>query len=153
MEKIGKEKSPFSTFDHVGVVVRDMDRAIEYYQSLGAGPFEPVTTPVAEKTFHGKPTEDYGVKIQMAQLGDIRIELIQPVEGESPSKEFLDSKGEGINHICFSVDDLEKEAAKLAKKGFKVVSSVKFVNGGGNVYFDTGKVGGVLTELLQQPPE
>ena len=49
MEKIGKEKSPFSTFDHVGVVVRDMDRAIEYYQSLGAGPFEPVTTPVAEK--------------------------------------------------------------------------------------------------------
>ena len=89
----------------------------------------------------------------MAQLGDIRIELIQPVEGESPSKEFLDNKGEGINHICFSVDDLEKEAAKLAKKGFKVVSSVKFVNGGGNVYFDTGKVGGVLPALLQQPPE
>jgi len=153
MEKIGKEKSPFSTFDHMGVVVRDMDKAIEYYQSLGIGPFEPVTTAVAEKKLRGKPADDVKFELRVARIGQIRLELIQPVEGESLHKEFLENKGEGINHLCFSVDDIDKEAAKLVKKGFKVIASRKFVNGGGNVYFDTGKVGGVLLELLQQPPE
>jgi methylmalonyl-CoA/ethylmalonyl-CoA epimerase len=137
----------------VGVVVKNMDKAIQYYQSLGSGPFEAVTTPVAEKKFRGKPAEGYGVKIRVAQLGNLRIELIQPIKGESPAKEFLDNKGEGINHVCFSVDDLDKEANKLIQKGLKVVSNVKFVSGGGNIYFDTSEVGGVLTELLQQPPK
>ena len=153
METTGKEESPFSKFDHVGVVVRDINKAIEYYKSLGIGPFGPVTTPVAEKKFYGKPTEDYGVELRLARLGQIHIELLQPVKGASPAMGFLEKRGEGINHICFAVDDVEKEAAKLVEKGFEVISSVKFQNGGGNVYLDTGKVGGVLIELLQQPPE
>ena len=153
MENIMKEPSPFSKFDHVGVVVRDMDRAVEYYQSLGIGPFEPLNVAIAEKRLRGKPADHAKAKGRLARIGQIKLELIQPVEGESLSKEFLENKGEGVSHICFSVDDIEEEAAKLVKKGFKIISSVKFLNGGGNVYFDTGRVGGVLLELIQWPPE
>ena len=143
----------FGKFDHIGIVVRDMNKAMQHFQSLGAGPFESVTTPVAEKKFRGKSTEEYGIDIKMTRLGDLKIELIQPLKGASPSMDFLNSKGEGINHVCFDVDDVEKEAAKMLAKGYEVVSSVKFVNGGGLYYFDTGQVGGIHTELLQQPPE
>ena len=143
----------FSRFDHIGVVVRNIDKAIKHYQSLGIGPFVPVTTAVAEKKVYGKDTEKYGVELRMARMGQIGIELIQPISGYSTAQEFLDKKGEGINHICFAVDDIEKEAARMLDKGFRIISRIKFRDGGGNAYFDTGAVGGVLIELLQQPPE
>jgi len=63
----------------------------------------------------------------------------------------LETKGEGINHLGFLVDDIDREVAKLVKKGFKVISSGKFLTGGGFAYFDTGKVGGILFELIQWP--
>lgn len=153
MEKIEKGEMPFSNFGHVGIVVRDMEAAVKYYQSLGIGPFVPVTTAVAEKEFRGKPMDDVRLDLRVGQMGQIKIELIQPIAGESLHSEFLETKGEGVNHLCFSVDDIEKETAKLVKKGVRIISSRRFVNGGGNVYFDTGKVGGILIELLQQPPE
>ena len=153
MEQKEKETSPFTKFDHVGVVVRNLDRAIEYYDSLGMGPFEPLGTAVAQKTLRGRPFEDIRADGRIGQMGQIKLELVQPVAGESLHKEFLETRGEGINHVCFAVDDIEKETAKLANKGFKIMSTVTFVKGGGNVYFDTGEVGGMLTELLQRPPE
>ena len=56
MEKILPEKSPFTRVAHIGVVVRDMDKAIAYYQSLGIGPFEPFKSIVAiERKMLGKP--------------------------------------------------------------------------------------------------
>ena len=63
----------------------------------------------------------------------------------------MKSKGEGINHLGFFVDDLAKETAKLEVKGFRVLYSAKFVTGGGFAYFDTDKVGGIISELVQWP--
>ena len=148
MNKTELGKSPFSKLDHVGVVVRDLDKAIEYYQSLGIGPFEHRSMDkIAEKTLYGK-ADDSKVKIAMAQLGPIKIELIQPVAGTSVQQEFLDSRGEGINHLCFSVDDLDKEAARLVEKGLKVMFRTKRTGGGSVAYFDTRKVGDVIFELV-----
>ena len=56
-------------------------------------------------------------------IGDVELELIQAVEGESPYKEFLDSKGGGIQHIAYAVDDLDKEVAKLSSQGANVLFS------------------------------
>jgi len=152
MEKIGTEKSPFSKIDHVGVVIRDMDKAIEFYQSLGIGPFEQrETDTLTDKMMYGKPA-DFKLKIATAHLGSIDIELIQPVEGAHVHEEFLESKGEGIHHVAFSVDDIDKETAKLVDKGLKVILSARRPTGGG-AYFDTRKVGGVIFELIQRPPE
>ena len=156
MDKIELEKSPLSNINHVGVVVRDMDKAIEHYQSLGIGPFERLrkVTQVQIKVL-GKPIklDDIKLRVRIARTGQVGFELIQPVAGESPWKEFLETKGEGINHLCFLVDDIDKETAKLEEKGFKVLWSSRFKNGGGAAYFDTAQVGGVILELIQWPPE
>ena len=156
MDNIGAQKSPFSKIHHVGVIVRDMDKAVEYYQSLGLGPFKPSGALVGEVTiaegmYRDKP---YTAKtiIRKAQVGGIELELLQNAEGESLDKEFLESRGEGINHIAFVVDDIDKDVDKLVKKGFDVIFRIKFQEGGGCAYFDTSKIGGVLIELVQPPP-
>ena len=81
------------------------------------------------------------------------LEPIQPVAGESIQKEFLKTKGEGIHYLGFIMDDLDKETTKLVKKGFKVINSTRTAQGHRSAYFDTDKVGSVVFELSQFPPE
>lgn len=141
-------------FNHIGVLVGDTERATKYYETLGIGPFESLEgklIPIKREIF-GKPAPDVKNRLSLARIGSISIELVQPVSGISPQREFLDTKGEGINHIGFIVDDLEEETNKLVKKGFKVISSGAFSGGGGFAYFNTAGIGGFIIELFQPPP-
>ena len=147
------EKSPFSKIDHVGVIVNDVNKVVEYYQSLGIGPFERLNLNVVEMKVWGKPAEDVKLKVRVAQMGQVQFELIQPIAGESPQMEFLQTKGEGISHLGFFVDDIDKEVAKLVEKGFKITFSAKFLPSGGAAYFETDKIGGITLELIQFPPK
>ena len=153
MEKIRAEKLPFSKVDQVGVIVRDIDKAIEYYQALGIGPFESLDIPKIEVKVYGRTADDVKNLVSVAQMGRVQFELLQPISGESVQKEFLETKGEGINHLAFFIDDIDKETSKMIGKGFKVISSGKFVGGGGFAYFDTDKVGSIIFELIQWPPK
>ena len=142
-------------FHHVSVVVRDMEKAIKFYESLGIGPFPPLLGPqgkvsLVNKTLHGKSV-DWELDLRHAKggVGDLTFELIQPLEGDMPVKEFLEKKGEGIHHIGFFIDDIEQERDKMAEKGFKITQSgetptVKWA------YFDTDTIGGVSIELMQK---
>ena len=94
---------------------------------------------------------DFKGKVAVAQMGPINIEVVQPIENALLQTKFLESKGEGINHISFLVDDLEKEEAKLRDKGLEVILSAKRTTGSGSAYFDTRQVGGVFIELIKRP--
>ena len=149
MRKKRAGKSPFLNLEHVGVIVRDMGKAVQYLSCLGIGPFEPLADPaLADKLFRGKPS-DWKVKISLAKIGPVTLELIQPVEGKSASKEFLEKKGEGIQHIAFAVDDLDREVAKLTKQGIEVMMSGK-IPGGKFAYLETDVIGGMIIELIQR---
>ena len=153
MDNEAEGKSPFTNVGQVGVIVRDMEKAVEYYSSLGIGPFKTLNVSRYDRRVYGKPMgDDHKNLLLVAQMGPIELELIQPVSGDSVQKQFLETKGEGINHLGFFVDDLEKEVAKLVRKGFKVINSVKYVGGGGVAYLDTDRIGGVCFELIQRPP-
>ena len=142
-----------SKFHHVGVVVKNIDEAVEYFQGLGIGPFEPSNLVHIDRKMYGKPVPaDVKNIIKATKMGPIGIELIQPVSGESPHKRFLESRGEGINHLAFVVDDIEEAISIMLEAGFKLLSSSKNQGGGGMAYFDTDKVGGVQIELEEIPP-
>jgi 4-hydroxyphenylpyruvate dioxygenase-like putative hemolysin len=149
------EELPFSKVDQIGIVVRDMDKAIEHYQSLGIGLFEPLKLEIAERVMWGKPVTPDSMKnkVSLAQMGSVQYELIEPVFGNSLWREFLETRGEGIHHLGFFVTDIDKEIAKLEKKGFKIIWRMRFKDGGGSVYFDTDRVGGIILEFIQWPPE
>lgn len=144
-----KTESSFTKVIQVGLVVKDVDKVIERLSSLGIGPFnEMKLSPEREEWFRGKRMyADF--KIRGVMIGDIQIELIQPLSGDSPHKEFLESKGEGIQHIACSVEDVEKEVAKLTAKGATVLLRAKFPGGRGVAYMDLG-AGGLVIELIQR---
>jgi len=112
---------------------------------------EPSGLNLTDRKVHGKPADDIQNISMMAQMGPIRFELIQPVSGESVQKEFLETRGEGVNHLEFVVDNLEEEVAKLAEKGVKVISSGIFSEGGNFAYLNTDKTGGIIFDFFELP--
>ena len=137
-------------FNHIGIVVKDINKAVQYYESLGFGPFGHLQgIKVTERILYGKPAPDIRVEIRVAQAGPLPIELIQPVAGRSVWQDFLEAKGEGIHHLGIVVNDLDKEAAKLEKQGFEEVYRAKMGTGGVAAYFDTKKIGLPYFQLEQ----
>ncbi|MBN1692387.1 MAG: VOC family protein [Dehalococcoidales bacterium] len=143
-------KSTFSRLIHIGVVVRDMDKVIERLTALGIGPFKPRNLPPdARETYRGKPfVPSQRVTIQTTQIGNMELELIQPIDGESPHQEFLDAKGEGIQHLGFIVDNLEKEVKHLTGRGSEILLTSQFKGGGGVTYLDLNAAS-LVVELVQ----
>jgi methylmalonyl-CoA/ethylmalonyl-CoA epimerase len=141
-------KSPFTHLIQIGVVVKDIEQAIERLSILGIGPFySKMPPPEAQSLYRGQPFSAAGrVIIKASRMGNVELELIQPVEGGSPHKEYLDEKGEGIQHIAFAVDNLGDEVNKLTTKGCTMLLDGRR-DGGGVAYLDLN-VGGIIVELI-----
>ena len=132
---MGNDKVELKSVDHIGIVVRDCDKVIESWSELfGLGPW----------TFREVGGGGVKLRVGVGYLGPIRIDLIQPVEGRVLHSEFLEEHGEGLHHLGFYVDDVDKEAAKLVEKGGKILIN----NPGNYIYLDTGGPGGVIFELM-----
>ncbi len=147
------DKSLFSRVDQVGWVVKDLDKAIRYYESLGIGPFQTHKPNYISRVLWGKPvpTDSVLTRVALAQIGEIQFELIQPIAEGTHWMEFLKSRGEGINHLRFSVDDIGEAEARAIEKGYRIVyrTRTRRPDGslGGVVYVDTGEAGGLLFEF------
>lgn len=147
------EKPTSWQFHHVGAVVRDVDKAVKVFESLGMGPFGSMALPgkVTEETVYGKPMS-FTLKVATAHLGPIELELIQPLKDAPIQEEYLADKGnDGFNHIGFKVKNFAQGEAWMLKEGFKAIQTRKRTSGVETAYFDTDKVGGVITELWQPP--
>jgi methylmalonyl-CoA/ethylmalonyl-CoA epimerase len=145
-----REKSPLANLIQIGVVVKDMDQAIKRFSALGIGPFYTKMPPSnAKSLFRGRPfVAAERVKIMAAQLGNTELELVQPLEGESSHREYLEAKGEGIQHLGFAVGDLDKAADKLTAGGSSVLMIGRRADGSGVTYLDL-QASGVIVELIK----
>ena len=134
----------------VGVVVRDLDQAVAFYERLGIGPFEEgPSAHTIERKIYGEPSTDAKVEGRLAQMGNIEFELLQPVSGRTVQGDFLEEHGEGVVHICAHTDDLERDIEELTALGYEVISEGKLSDGGRFAYFDTRAVGGLILELFE----
>ena len=121
MEKKESPKMRLGKLSHIGIVVRDLDKAVEYYGSVfGLGPFRTETYELKPFIYRGK-TANARVRAAIADSGSVFIELVQVLEGETPHTEFLREKGEGIQHVAFLVRDLDEKLNELAKSGVEPV--------------------------------
>lgn len=127
---------------HLGFIVSDMDKTIEYYKSLG------IATVGHELPLMQSP-DGSKLKVRFAQIGSIVLEFFQPVEGESMQLDFLKKHGEGIQHMAFAVADIDAEVDDLVSKGVKLIFRVDTPTGSRIAFFDTGQIGDVLIELIQ----
>jgi len=131
-----------------------MNRRERLYSSVGIGPFESYP-PIREYVRVDVPDESafYNLQIRVAQIGPVSLQIIQPPEGRTIYGDFLENRGEGVFHLGFRVDDIEKEEACLKKLGLEVLSSGRRGDGSGFTYFDTAAIGGVNLLIRQNPPE
>ena len=98
-------------------------------------------------TYRGAPA-DFTAHISMAYVGDMQLELIQPVKGESIYTDFLDRTGGGLHHLCWEVDDLDAALERAA--GIEVVQTGDMA--GGSIrfaYLDGAAQGVPYVELAQ----
>lgn len=134
----------------VAVVVRDLDAAAAFYEKFGIGPFEEGPSgSTIEREVYGEDSPDAEVRGRIAKMGNIELELLQPLAGRTVQGDHLDQHGEGVVHICGYTDDLERDIAEMAKLGHEVISYGALSDGGKFAYFDTRQVGGLILELFQ----
>lgn len=133
---------------HVGIVVKDVEKVVDFYsRAFGWGPWKRFTSDFPNAVMRGKTTW-YKGKRAYVQVGGVGLEVGEPGEGDSVQKEFLSTKGEGLHHLAFYVDDIEKEVAKLEKMGLKILQAAKNEDGSyAYVYLDTEEVGNIIVEL------
>lgn len=148
-----KEKLNLPPFSQIGVVVREMEKAVSYFSSIfGISPFT-VYEWVPDK--HWVLEEPSYLKLRMgkAMWGDIEVELIEPLQGKSLHRDFLETHGEGLHHLGFHVHNYEEVFQRFMREGFKPLmraeSYVETYKGHLKAcYFDTRQIGGVLFEII-----
>lgn len=141
----------FRTLHHICVVVRDIDRAVAYYESIGIEPWQPYP-PLTEYTSLDvpHPAAFAAMQYRFVNLENVQLQLCQPPELDCPQRRFLDTYGEGVFHIGFE-HPYETAATAGADVGLRVLMRGRRDNGSGFVYFDTLEQAGVVLMTRQTP--
>jgi catechol 2,3-dioxygenase-like lactoylglutathione lyase family enzyme len=143
-----KEERMDIKVQHIGILVKDLDKTVEMLKDLGIRNWKPLSDKVTTDKWYRGRAANYRLKIAVASVGPVEIELLQHMEGECVQKEVLERQGEGIYHFGYFVDDFEKEVSELKAKGFEPVQSGK-KGSGGFCYLEAG-VGNILLEPIQR---
>ncbi|HOY27248.1 MAG TPA: methylmalonyl-CoA epimerase [Mesotoga sp.] len=126
--------------DHIGVAVKSIEERLKVYRDLLK--LDPVKI---------EELPERGLRVAFVNVGDTRIELLEPIAENSQVSKFLETRGEGIHHMAFHVDDIEaaiKEAVEL-----EIVPLTKEAQPGASgtrvVFLHPKSAGGVLIELVE----
>ena len=97
---------------HLGVAVHDLDEAVDTYERLFGAELE-----------HRAQVDDQGVEAAAVLVGSGRIELLAPLGDETPVGRFLASRGPGMHHVAYEVDDVQAELDRLSAEGAELIDA------------------------------
>jgi catechol 2,3-dioxygenase-like lactoylglutathione lyase family enzyme len=143
-------------FHGLGIGVRDLDKLVEYYEMLDITEFQPETEldsrSFASINLPGETTDSkIKARVRVGYVGPVAFEFFQPLEDSTLYQESLDSRGEGVADLAFTVANLEEETAALKKRGVNVFLSGKPETGPAFAYFDTREhSGNIMIRLIQR---
>jgi methylmalonyl-CoA/ethylmalonyl-CoA epimerase len=125
--------------DHIGIVVRDIQEALQVYEAALGLPLREVLE-----------VPDQAVEVAFLPMGESNVELVQPLTADTGIARFLEKRGEGIHHICIAVSDIEAVLARLKDHQVQLIDDVPRQGAHGQVAFIHPKgMHGVLIELVQ----
>ena len=92
------------------------------------------------------------VKVAMFKVGESKVELLEATSPDSAIAKFLEKRGEGIQHICFQVDDIKQALAEMKAQGAPVIDAEPRIGAGGHkvAFLHPKGFNGVLIELLEE---
>jgi len=126
--------------DHIGILVSNLDEAIKLYKDCFDTEVDRVET-----------ISEQGVKAAILSLAQgAKLEFLEPLPGSNMAK-VMEKRGEGLHHITFEVDDVNKELSRLSERGIALVDKKSRPGLEGMVAFIHPKsLRGVLVELCQK---
>lgn len=136
--------------DHIGIIVRDLSRAIAQYQEILGLPVTRI-----EDYGNGLLTIAFLPLDGLGRPGIPKIELLQPLRPGSSAWRFLQEKGEGIEHAAFLVDDLNGQLRRLTELGIPLWDQVARPGADGTriAFIDPAGASGCLLELVDAPAQ
>lgn len=127
--------------EHIGIAVKDLETSNKVFESL-----------FGKEHYKTEHVESEHVITSFFKSGPNKIELLQATDPNSPIAKFIEKRGEGIHHIAFAVDNIEKEIIRLKKRGFVLINETP-KKGADNklvAFLHPKTTNGVLIELCQE---
>lgn len=136
---MGNLSRVFTTIDHVGIAVEDLDAVLATYNEQ----FE-------MRIQHREVVEAQGVEAVLLEIGDAHIELLAPLGPETPVGKFLESRGPGMHHVAYRVEDVDAELERVKSLGIRVIDETPRTGilNSRIAFIHPEATGGVLTELV-----
>ena len=126
--------------EHIGIAVKDLNESIKYYEEI-----------LGLKCYAIEEVQDQKVKTAFFKIGRTKIELLESTDPDGPIGKYIEKKGEGIHHIAFHVNGIEKALKEISEKGIRLIDNEprKGAEGLDIAFLHPKSTGGVLTELCE----
>ena len=133
------ESCTVNYIDHVGIAVKDIEAALDFFGQV----FDTPPAKIAELA-------DQGVRATLIQVGQTRLELLEPITPESAVGRFIERRGEGLHHLALNVSDIGGKLKMLENRGIRLIDKEPREGLSGTIAFiHPASVFGVLTELVE----
>lgn len=126
--------------NHIGIAVKSLEESLPFYRDNLTMPFAGIEEVVEQM-----------VRVAMLEVGESKIELLEPTSPDSPVAKFLDKNGPGIHHLAYEVKDIEQAIATLKGQGCRMIDEVPRNGAHGTLiaFVHPKSSDGILTELCQ----
>ena len=127
--------------DHIGIAVRDLNAVLPYY-----------TDTLGLSLLKIEEVESQNVRVAFIDAGNVKLELLEPMDEQNAIFKFLEKKGEGIHHIAFGVVNIEQRMEELRENGVRLLSDKPSPGAGGAMvaFLHPKSSNGVLYELCEK---
>ena len=150
-------KLPITNIAQICILVPDLDVAMKnFHEKFGISPWHIYTYDkkfVPNMSRHGKPAV-YSSRIGLANVGTMRIELIQPLEGDTVYTDFIAKHGYGVQHLGVLVENMEVSLSQARDAGLAMTMDGSGFGPDGDghyAYLDTEDLIGTTLELISRP--
>lgn len=127
--------------EHIGIAVRDIFTSVPLFEKL-----------LNTKCYKTEEVASEKVRTAFFRSGETKVELLESVEPDGVIARFIEKKGEGLHHIAFEVENIEKEMLRLQKEGFTLINEVPKKGADNKLvcFLHPKQTKGVLIELCQE---
>jgi methylmalonyl-CoA/ethylmalonyl-CoA epimerase len=127
--------------DHIGIAVKGIEQAGKFYTDILGLEIEDI-----------EHVSDQKVNVAFVPVADSEVELLESTDPDGPVAKYLDSRGEGVQHIAFRVEDIEEALKELKDKGVRLIDQVPRKGAGGAkiAFIHPKETHGILVELCER---
>ena len=127
--------------EHIGIAVNDLTASISTWEKM-----------LGKKHYKTEAVDSEYVNTAFFECGESKLELLAATHNDSAIHKFIGKRGEGVHHIAFAVDDIEKEVQRMKDDGFQAISQAPKKGADNKLvfFFHPKSANGVLIELCQE---